>query len=125
LKTLIPVMFGETRFYVYRPADGQVEGPFAYDELSRLDSEELVAIEGGSEWWPARRWRPDGSLTVTSYDHARAWLALLLVAPLGAYLFWPQLCSFEFFVGWLIMLACDLLLLATSKREYPRFPKSE
>jgi hypothetical protein len=113
---------GETRFYTYRAADGQVVGPLAFDEVCELPSESLVAIDGGHEWWPARRWKCNGTLTVTNYEHARAWLALLLVAPLCAYLFWPQLWSLEFFVAWLIVIMIDLLLLACSKREYPRFP---
>ena len=113
---------GETRFYTYRAADGQIVGPLAYDQVCQLHSEALVAIEGGTEWWPARRWKPDGTLTVTGHEHARAWLWVLIVAPGAVYLFWPQHWRFEFFVCWGFVMLCDLLMLAFSKREYPRFP---
>lgn len=114
---------GETRFYTYS-ADGQVVGPWAYDQIIRLDQETLVAVAGGNEWWPARRWKPDGTLTVTTHEHARAWLWLIIAAPGAAYVFWPELWRFEALVCWAIVFVIDLLMLACSKREFPRFPGS-
>ncbi len=115
---------GETRFYTYRAADGQVVGPLAYDQVCQLHSEALVAIAGGTEWWPARRWKPDGTLTVTLNEQARAWWWVLIAAPGAVYMFWPQLWRMEWFVGWSVLMLIIMGVLACTRREYPRFPGS-
>lgn len=114
-----------TRFYVYLPDDGGVQGPYAWDQLADLDGETLVMAEGRDEYWPLRRMQADGSLTVTRFEHARAWVVLLMLAPFAALFFAPDLWRVEWAVGWLICLACSWLMMIMSPREFPRFPGKE
>lgn len=111
------------RFYVYLEASQEVVGPLAFDQLSAYaESETLVSLEGRDEWWPLRRWRPDGTLTVTSFEHYDAWMNVLLFASVVPWV-WNDLMRLEFWCVWALLISICVVARACSKREYPRFPE--
>jgi hypothetical protein len=112
------------RFYVYEPASNEVIGPLAFDELGHYHEEALVCVYGGEEWWPLRRWRPDGTLTVTPYEHYDAWLNVLLISAVVPWV-WADLMCVEFWYGWAFLLSVCLAARACCKREFPRFPRRD
>ncbi len=111
----------EMRFYVCLD-DGEVQGPLGFEQIQGYDEETLVMKEGGEAYWPRRRWRRNGELTVSMYEHCEAWVWLLAFAPAGAWFFMPSLIRMEWGIAWLMMISVSFILMLMSRRDVPRFP---
>jgi hypothetical protein len=112
-----------TRFYVYLPEQDTVDGPLAWDQLEGLGDDALVMTEERQEYWPLRRWKESGELTVTAREHYQAWVWLLAFVPAGAWFFMPELLRMEWGIAWLIAMTYAFIGFCVCKKDYPRFPE--
>jgi hypothetical protein len=113
------------RFYLYDHEQDFVDGPYAWDQIQEFHPEALVCVSNGSEWWPRRRWQPDGTLSVSNYEHAKAWWWVLITTPGIVYMFFPSWWRFESFVGWSLLMCSVMLMLALSRKDFPRFANQD